>query len=100
MANEKGRGPLSVLESDPKLKPSSSFDYLENKQRLTELERLEGELTRELEANYAESVEAMILGHPFDLAQISSAEAQLGLTRRAIGVLEKRIESFRRGEFR
>jgi len=76
------------------------MDYLENKYRLAELERLEGELTRELEAKHAASVEAMILGQPFDLVQVSSAEAQLGQVRRAIGVLEKRIESFRRGEFR
>jgi len=92
---------LATMEmSDPKARASSEMNYLQNKTRLGELDLLARELDRELEAKQGESAEAMIEGVPFELAQISSVEAQLRQVRQAIEILERRIASFRRGEFR
>lgn len=75
-------------------------DFVEQKARLAELEALEVELARDLEAQLAVSADALIMRRDFDLSLISGLGARIEQVRRAVRILERRIESFLRREYR
>jgi len=94
MANEKAVQTAEV--PDPKVRQSDALIYVRNKERMQQLDMLEGELAQDLRAKQEEAAEAVIAGNSCDVLQVVELEARLGLMRRAVEILERRIASFER----
>ncbi len=91
-----GAGGSATEAASSTIIQSADMDYAQVRARLDELETLEGQLARELEEKRAESIEAMILGQPYDLSGIADTRARLEQVRAAVEVLEKRVQVYRR----